>query len=50
MPLTDDELVTALNLQRPVDEWPWEAIALLGYLLLLRAAVYVVLRKKTGGV
>lgn len=46
-PLTQQQLVDELNFQRPVDEWPWEALVLLGYLLVLRVLVYVALRRKT---
>jgi hypothetical protein len=34
-------------LQENTENWPWEVLVLLGYIIVLRAAVYVSLRRKT---
>ena len=41
-------LQAKLHLQENTEQWPWEALALLAWLVIFRAAVYVALRRKTG--
>lgn len=41
-------LQAKLHLQENTERWPWEALALLAWLVVFRAAVYVALRRKTG--
>ncbi|GAQ77731.1 ABC transporter G family [Klebsormidium nitens] len=37
----------ALNLQRDANEWPWEPLVLIGWMVLYRLFVYLALRKRT---
>ena len=41
-------LQAKLRLQENTEQWPWEALALLAWLVIFRVAVYVALRRKTG--
>lgn len=40
-------MVSVTALQRDPNEWVWEPIALIGFLLFFRALVYLALRKRT---
>ena len=46
-PVPPGGLQARLRLQENTQDWPWEAIVLLGWLVAFRVAVYVALRKKT---
>ena len=41
-------LQARLHLQENTEQWPWEALALMAWLVIFRVAVYVALRRKTG--
>jgi ABC-type Na+ transport system ATPase subunit NatA len=47
-PVPPGGLQAKLHLQENTERWPWEALALLAWLVIFRAAVYVALRRKTG--
>ena len=46
-PVPPGGLQAILHLQENTETWPWEAIALLGWLVVLRYAIYWALRRKT---
>ena len=46
-PVAPGGLQSILRLQENTETWPWEAIALLGWLVVFRYAIYWALRRKT---